>query len=173
MNQLQAKELLHLELFTGEDILQGTVSCPSSLRLFDVLNQAKEFCVFHDFCQSDSEINGDKNDCLYVRTGAISFAAVEDFDTGRGVKAKGKSWVGFPVIAKAQRQVTVRLQNAVINGDVHFGRGQSLADLMNDERSFLPLTNASIAFRSNQPLNRPFVAINKRQIILIKNREKS
>ena len=51
-----------------------------------------------------------------------------------------------------------------ITGNIHCRQGQTIMDVIGDERTFLPLTSVNIHFENNIDCTRPFVAVNKRKI---------
>jgi hypothetical protein len=53
-------------------------------------------------------------------------------------------------------------------GNIHLASKQTVRDVLKDHRLFLPLTDATITDDSGFRGERPFVAVNKRQIITLR-----
>jgi hypothetical protein len=172
MNQIQSIKTLPVELYTGDEVLSGRVSCPSSSRLLDLLNNRgverwnakNELIEFHGFLYGTSGEEHQGINVLRIRKSALHLVAVDDVDLGRGAGADNSQRV-YPVVNKTQVRVTLRLPNYTLLSNIHCSEGQTIEDLMNSDMTFLPLTHVTITRDQHEYGTRPFVAVNKEQII--------
>jgi hypothetical protein len=172
MNSAINIKQLPIEVFTEDEVLTGHMSCPSSIRLLDFLNQTgveklnsrNDFCIFDDF-QSYSNISQYQEvNRLFIRKASIHFVAVDEVNLGRGAGAeKGRN--GYPVVPKSSVLMTLRLQNHKLTGNLYYGRGQTIKDSIDSDTAFLPLTHVTIIRDQHVYGIRPFVAVNKEHII--------
>ena len=171
MSQKSA-EILQLELFTEARVVSSEVCCHSGLRLLDILNDSGslgqsergDFLEVAELCAGvygDEIIPPSKH---YVRKGAVQFAAVTDADAGRGAGI-GDSANVHPFVRKSRLTLSVELPDYTLIGSIHCCQGQTAQDVLNDGRPFLPLTDVIIACQEGFYGTRPFVAVNKQQVI--------
>ena len=172
MNQVQSIKTLQVELYTGDEVLSGRIPCPSSSRLLDLLNirGVEGWNAKHDLIEFHSILYGPSGEelqgmnVMHIRKSAIHIVAVDDVDLGRGAGADSSQRV-YPVVNKTQVRVTLRLPNYTLLSNVHCIEGQTIGDLMNSDMTFLPLTHVTITRDQHEYGTRPFVAVNKEQII--------
>jgi hypothetical protein len=172
MNQVQSVKTLSVELYAGDEVLSGQICCPSSSRLLDLLNSRgvekwnpkNELVEFHGFLYGTSGEELQGVNVLRIRKSALHLVAVDDVDLGRGAGADGSQRV-YPVVNKTQVRVTLRLPNYTLLCNIHCSEGQTIEDLMNSDMTFLPLTHVTITRDQHEYGTRPFVAVNKEQII--------
>lgn len=172
MNQVQSIKTLPVELYTGDEVLSGRISCPSSSRLLDFLNNraveirnAKHDLIeFHSILYGTSGEELQETNALHIRKSAIHIVAVDDVDLGRGAGADRSQRV-YPVVNKTQVRVTLRLPNYTLLSTIHCIEEQTIEDLINSDITFLPLTHVTITRDQHEYGTRPFVAVNKEQII--------
>jgi len=167
MNRVQSIKSLPVELYTGDEVLSGRISCPSSSRLLDLLNGINvksELIEFHGFSYGTIGDELQRMNGLYIRKSAIHLVAVDDIDLGRGAGADRSERV-YPVVNKSQVRVTLRLPNYTLLSNIHCSEGQTIEDLMNSDKAFLPLTHVTITRDQQEYGTRPFVAVNREQII--------
>ena len=172
MNQLQSSESLPIELYNDDEVMSGQISCPSPLRLLDLLNGTgvetqngrNEFFTFEGFLDASNASGRKEMRTLYIRKAAIHLVAVDEVDLGRGVGA-GMSQKGYPLVHKSSVRVTLRLRNYKLIGNVHCVLRQTVQDLLNSNTAFLPLTDVTLIREEHVLGTRPFVAVNKAQII--------
>ncbi len=152
-------------------MISSEVCCPAGLRLLDFLNGSNPLrqSVRGDFLEL-VVLRADHGDALhlppieYVRKGAIQFAALTDADGGRGAGTGGAP-KAYPFVRKSRATVSLELPDYTLIGSVHCGQGQTAQDVLNDGGPFLPLTEVIIASQDGFYGTRPFVAVNKQQVI--------
>jgi len=162
-----------LEFYTRSHVLSGQVSCPSRSRLSDLLNESSlERSVKGEFIEfvnayypgnGDGDTHQDKPK-EYIRKAAIQLVAVPDADLGRGI-GTGNNPKAYPFVRKYTARVSLQLETYTLIGSIHCCQGQSVQDVLNDNTLFLPLTDVTIAREYHVYATRPFVAVNKQQII--------
>jgi hypothetical protein len=158
---------LELEFFTESQILTGGISCPAGMRILDLLNTPcngitnikTEFIELKDHSNPETEA---KSVC--VKKESVLFVSAPDENLGRGLGANGEFKV-YPFVAKTPVRVSIQLKGYLISGNLFCSRNQQMIDVFNDGMFFLPLTNATIYRDSVFWGNRPFVAVNKQQIV--------
>ena len=168
----QSAEILQLEVYTQSRVISSEVCCPAGLRLLDILNEPvpHEPTVKADFLVVAELRARVYDDVLmppprqYVRKSAIQFAAVTDANAGRGAGA-GDVPKARPYVRKSRATVSLELPDYTLIGTVHCDQGQTAPDVLNDGRPFLPLTDVVIACQEGFYGTRPFVAVNKQQVI--------
>ncbi len=171
MQQLATNQVA-LEFYTPSRVLSGYVPCPTGLRLLDLLNgvvtrepETKgEFLEFYDTSYPSPECSHPDETREYVRKAAIEMVAVSDANLARGIGARGVSRL-YPFVEKAPVRVSLELPSYSLVGNVHCVHGQGVHQVLNEDASFLPLTDVSIAHQYSFYGTRPFVAVNKEHII--------
>ena len=160
-----------MEFYTGSRVLSGQISYQVGSRVSELLNGlvAAErpvksgFIGLSDCVHLENAGDSKQERTVYVRKSAIQLAAISDSNAGRGAGAD-VSWKGYPLVHKKPVVVTLDLPRYTVTGNVHCREGQTILDVLDDERTFLPLTSATITFGNNLEYTRPFVAVNKRDI---------
>ena len=71
---------------------------------------------------------------------------------------------GIPFVSKTTRKVIIELPGYLLSGDLHLPEGQDIQAVLKEEKPFFPLTDAVITDDTGLRVERPFVAVNKRQI---------
>jgi len=160
---------LELEFFTQSQIFEGQISCPAGMRILDMLNtpcspaqNAKvEFIELKDHLKSDNGCGEPKTVC--IKKEDIIFVSAPDANMGRGLGAKGEFKL-YPFVPKTTIRVSIELPAYSITGNLFRAKNQTMMDVLNDEMFFLPLTDVPIGKDNRYVGERPFVAVNKRQI---------
>jgi len=117
MNQPINNNSLPVELYTDDEVLIGQMSCPSSSRLLDLLNNSglqafisrDKFCIFDGFSCLDSGSAGQEPHRLYVRKSVVHFVAVDDLNLGRGAGAD-RDRKTYPVVSKSSVRMTIKMK---------------------------------------------------------------
>jgi hypothetical protein len=156
-------EQLVLEFFTGSEEIHAGIFCPQNLRVSDVLNRVDDAGswrnAFIEMVESGIE--------AYITRDTIEFVAAEDPDAGRGV-GRNSEMRGYPFVEKTPIPVNVQTASYRIIGKAYHMKNKNLKATLSENSIFLPLTDALIMRGSRLIGRRPFVAINKKQILSIK-----
>jgi hypothetical protein len=70
-------------------------------------------------------------------------------------------------VVKTPIEVHVKRESYSISGKLFRNKKQNILDVLNDGMFFLPMTDVTISMDSGYFGNRPFVAVNKQQIISV------
>ena len=159
---------LELEFVTQSRIFEGQISCPAGMRILDMLNtpcspaqNAKvEFIELKDHLKTDS---CGKPGMVCIKKEDILFVSAPDANMGRGLGAKGEFKL-YPFVPKTPVRVSIELPAYSITGNLFRAKNQIVMDVLNDEMFFIPLTDVTIGKDGRYVGERPFVAVNKRQI---------
>jgi hypothetical protein len=170
-NQTCAKNAFKIEIYAHSTVRTGKVFCPTASRVTDLLNnqcfiRAPGDEGFIELMESDTDA-GQNASKLYFRKSTIELAAVTDADTGRGVGATSDH-KSYPFVSKIPKQVTIKLPSYTVSGVVYCSADQSVLAILNEEKAFLPLVSTIIEDNAGHRENRPFAAVNKRQIISLR-----
>lgn len=160
---------LELEFYTQSQKLKGQISCPAGMRVLDLLNtpgnlaqNAKvEFIELKDYSRTDDISSEPKT--VYIKKDDVLFVSAPDVNIGRGLGAKGEFQV-YPFVPKTKMRVSIQVNNYSISGTLFRAKGQTVMDVLNNDMFFLPLTYVLISKDCRLTGDRPFVAVNKRQI---------
>jgi hypothetical protein len=168
INQSRVENLLEIEVYTQSPVKKGKVSCPSIVRALDLLNNhffpdAIDDKNFLELMESGAAAGQDAPK-LYFRKSAIDLIAFTDANAGRGNGAV-PSLKAYPFVSKMPRHVTIELHSYTVVGSIHCASDQSVMTILNERKAFLPVTDAVITNGSGFRGERPFVAINRHQII--------
>jgi hypothetical protein len=171
MTRETASNLVPLEFYTNSRVVSGYVSCPNGARLLDILNGTSaaernlkgDFLEFIDAPHPEEELPRE-NGKGYVRKSAVQLVGISDSALGRGIGASDGPKL-YPFVKKSPVRVNLELQTYTLIGSIHRTQGQTMQDVLNEDSSFLPLTDVTIAREYSVYGTRPFVAVNKQQII--------
>jgi hypothetical protein len=169
---------LQLEFYTQFRVLSGYIHCPVERRLLDLLNDAGasdydingEFLEFIDISASSEDQAYQQGLKEYIRKAAIQLVGISDTNLARGVGTKAGSKL-YPFIQKSTFPVSLQLQTYTLTGSIHYSQGQSVQDVLNEQKLFIPLTDVTIAHQYGMYATRPFVAVNKEQVISSREEE--
>lgn len=163
----QTQDWLALECYTEDDVLAGRIRWPVGLRLLDLLNslyttQRDSSGDFLDFVDISEETDSAQT---FIGKPAVQMVTVSDRDLARGAGTTQK----YPFVHKSQVQVSLRLKTHVVSGTMHLAEGETIQDVLNRDTLFVPITGATLATVENQFYgHRPFVAVNKKHIALVR-----
>ncbi|MGA3094782.1 MAG: hypothetical protein ABSD79_05320 [Dehalococcoidales bacterium] len=171
INQNQGENLLEFEVYTQSPVKTGKMPCPSIVRVLDLLNNLfspadADDKSFLELMESGA-VAGQDTPKLYFRKSAIDLIAFTDTNTGRGIGAAPGPKV-YPFVSKMPRRVTIELHSYMVVGSVYCASDQSVMTILNERKAFLPVTDVVITNGSGFRGERPFVAINKHQIISLR-----
>jgi hypothetical protein len=160
---------LELEFYTQSQRLKGQISCPAGMRILDMLNtpcdpnsnDKTEFLELKGYSKTGNNFREPQTVC--IKKDDILFVSAPDVNMGRGLGAKGEFKV-FPFVPKEKMRVSIRLNSYSITGTLFRANNQTMMDVLNDGMFFLPLTYAMISKDNCDFGDRPFVAINKKQV---------
>jgi len=96
---------------------------------------------------------------------------VREFEDGqtRGIGSE-PGYKSYPYAPKSSIAVRLHLPFYILTGHIHCARGERVSDVMNLALRFLPLTNVEICPSvGSSESGVSFVAVNKRQIILLED----
>jgi len=105
---------------------------------------------------------------VFFRKSAIELVATSDVNAGRGTGAESNHKDYYPFVRKIPTRVTIALPSYTVTGGICCADDQSLLAAINGYRDFLPLTTALITSVSGYREERPFVAVNRHQIISLR-----
>ncbi len=158
---------IELEFVTASNSLKAGISCPTGLRILDLLNTPcsglqntkSEFIELQDRSNPNNTTR-----TIFIKKEALLFVSAPDENLRRGLGANGDFKV-YPFIEKTSLRMSVQIQNYLLIGNIFMKKGQDLLTMLNDDMFFLPITDVTLALDSAYLGNRPFVAINKQQIV--------
>ena len=169
MNQ-PISNVVPAEVFSRSDVASGQVICPCRARLLDLLNGRyvdrsgqSDFVEFEESSSSLPSGSSSGTRTEHVRKQAIELLALSDPDLCRGQGAADNNV--YPYKAKKPIWVKVRMHGYTLTGRMYCSQGQTIGDVLAEDCTFLPLTEATIASRNYVYGSRPFVAVNKSEII--------
>ena len=152
----------------------GYIYCHPGRRLLDQLNEVFPFAV--PDAREFIPIREGKMYSLREGSEAVEFAClnkvnilfVGEFEDGqtRGVGSKPGD-KRYPYLHKSPRAVKLYLPFYIMTGNIHCSEGQRVSDVLNLPLRFFPITDVEIHPEAGNDLKSGFVAVNKRQIILL------
>jgi hypothetical protein len=163
---------IDVELFAGPEVLYGRLTCPTGSRLSDLLNDSlpterEARSTFLEFLlkprPGDFE-PGENEAREYIRKSAIDLLAISDGDVGRKTGNSGRRNAHL-FQKKSPVRVVLQLGTFTLIGDIHRSPGQTVHDVLNDDAQFLPLTDVTMVRDSLIYGTRPFIVVNKREVI--------
>ncbi len=169
-DQLAIKVYLQTQVISGffhnpgderlADILSGiAVKRPESRAMFLELTDAT---VQHRDAGQESLPNA------YINKAAIEFATTSEADSGRGLGAKAGPRP-YPFVEKSPVRVNLRTSSYFVAGNLYRASYQTVWHVLEEKPTYLPLTDAEIGtLASGDRWNAPFVAVNKEQILFLR-----
>jgi hypothetical protein len=161
-----------VELYAGPDVLCGRLTCPVGSRLSDLLNDSASsngearstFLEFAPTSRPGETEPREGESREYIRKSVIDLLTVSDRDVSRRTGSSGlrqAQWFRKKTLVR----VIIQLGTYTLVGDIHCNADQTVHDLLNDDAQFLPVTNVTMVRDSLVYGTRPFVAVNKREVI--------
>jgi hypothetical protein len=104
----------------------------------------------------------------YIRKAAVELLAISDGDLRRGIGGRSDAKV-YPFKQKSRvpvnLQLNLQLNAYAVTGSIHCSQRQTIQDVLNDDRPFLALTDVAMPHEFHICGTKPFIALNKQQII--------
>ena len=158
-------ELLVLGIFNDSEEIRTRFLCPPGYRIIDILNRTSDGTPGHNsFIEL---VDGDTQQEVYISKEIIQFVAVDDANAGRGFGSDPRH-TNYPVVEKLPVKVNVQLKSYRLIGMAYQAKNKSLKTMLGESIVFLPLTDVIILRESKLIGEKPFVAVNKRQILSLK-----
>ncbi len=175
---MDATDQLAIKLYLQTQVISGFLHNPANQRLTDILSgisvrrpeSRAMFLELTDVTVQHGDGGEETLPSAYINKAAIELAATLEADSGRGLGAK----VGprpYPFVEKSAVRVRLRLRTSgyVIAGNLYRAAHQMVWHVLEEKPTFLPLTDAEIgALANGDRWNSPFVAVNKEQILLLR-----
>ena len=158
-------ETLVLDIFSDTEEIRTRFLCPSGYRITDILNRVGEGIPGQNsFIEL---VDGETKQELFISKEVIQFVAVDDANAGRGFGSDPRH-THYPVVEKLPIKVNVQLKSYRLIGKAYQAKGKTLKAVLGENIIFLPLTDVIILRESKLIGEKPFVAVNKKQIISLK-----
>jgi hypothetical protein len=154
-----------LNFFGESDSIQARLNCPSGVRIIDLLNRTDYASPARNMFLELIDINA--GEVTYLRKETIQFVTADDARTGRGFGGVA-GHTHYPVIEKLPVRVNIELKSYRLIGQAYYMKNRTLKAMLAENAVFLPLTDVIIMRESRLIAEKPFVAVNKRQIISLK-----
>ena len=178
------KVQIHAPTYTLTHVCVGYIYCLEGRRLLDQLND-----VFPSTLPEEKAFLSIKEVEMYSLKGAPEKAGAEGktaqfaclnkanilfirgFEDGQTRGIGGKTgYKGYPYVLKSSIPVKLHLPFYVLTGHMHCAKEERVSDVLNLPLRFLPLTNVEICpSAGSSESGVSFVAVNKRQIILLED----
>ena len=100
----------------------------------------------------------------YVRKSAIDLVAVAGENDGKVTAGVAAEDVGR-YLEKSPARISLDVGSYTLTGDLHCAPGETVEDVLNADAPFLPLTSVTMVRDNLLYGNRPFIAVNKREVI--------
>lgn len=172
-------EKLSVTLYMETQVFTGFIHQLREERLLDFLNGASlstpetsgTFLGLSDVTISHTNGKKEKLPTTYVNKATIQLAATPDGNSARGIGAKVGS-KPYPFVPKSPVWVSLRMPAYALIGSMHCASGQEVRHLLGGKLMFLPVTDAKIRPITNGIWwTAPFVAVNKEQIVSLRQEE--
>jgi hypothetical protein len=169
---------LKIFLSVQSRVISGHIYLQGEERLLDVLNRVSkrsesrsEVLELSDVDIKDSQGQVEHRASVFVMKPSIDFAVTWERDGGRGVGAN-KDIRAYPYTPKSPVAAKVDLPTHSLNGQVHCTRGQRASNLLEENTTFIPMTNVSVEPpESGLWRDIAFVAVNRGQILCLQPEE--
>ena len=167
-----------VRLYMHNKLLIGSLNSPiPESRLLDILSgtipsrpeERGEFLELTDVVVQRGDGTVKKTPFAYIRRSSIHLAATLVPDLGRGLGARigPKS---YPFMEKSPLSVELETSDYEVTGNIYLTTYQRSWQALEDAPIFLPLTDAEIcSLTSGARWKVPFVAVNKEQILSVKD----
>ena len=159
-----------VSFYTRAKACNGFIYCPNALRLLDVLNTAasppsESNGTFLRFIDAPDKKNSPESYASYINKTTVELVALKNGDLARGCGSQGRMRP-YPYIEKTPVPVLLEMRNFILTGNIYCLTGQDLADVLNQDAMFLPLTDVIItSLRDGANLSCPFVAVRRDDVI--------
>ncbi len=165
MSETNGSQVLDIEVFSQSPVRSGSLRCPSSMRFIDLLNS--QFSGAEEsFLEMTAALDG-RTVKVFLHQSKLEIIALTEGETRRGIGASSNA-KAYPFVSKTARRVSIEMPGYSISGELHLPEGQDVASLLREPKAFFPLTSAVIAGESGLRIERPFVAVNKHQMVSLR-----
>jgi len=173
---MDATNRLGIKLYLQTQVLSGFIYNPSKERLLDILSgisvkRPESRAKFLELTNVTVQHADGKEESLpsaYVNKAAIELATPLDAHSGRGLGAQ----VGpksYPFVEKLVVPVRLRTSGYAITSSLHRAPYQRAWHVLDEKPTFLPITSVEVvALASGDQWKAPFVAVNKEQILFMR-----
>lgn len=160
-------------------VLTGFVSLPPGKRLSDFLNgdligqsnNSGMFLKLTDVAISHADGTQERTETIYINREAIQMLRTLEHDSARGIGAKD-GLKRYPFLHKLPVRATMHLPGYELSGCLHCTNVQEVPQLLAQELSFLPCTDAKIHdVNGDKWWNAGFVVVNRRQVCSFQQEE--
>jgi hypothetical protein len=161
---------LSVEFHMHSQIPNGYIHVQNELRLLDILNATGPADAKSGYIEFMTVVNpsGDGYvEARDVRKAAICVATTSDANVARGAGGK-PSPRPYPTKEKSHVRISLETPDLSMVGTMHGLPFQTIADVLDENTPFLPLTDVTMAREGHLYGERPFVAVRKDQILLLK-----
>ena len=175
MDRQNIDVVVHLD----SEVLTGVVSLPPERRLSDFVNYdlvehsetSGIFLKLTDVTISRPDGTKERTRTIYINRAAIQMLRTLENDSARGIGARD-GLKQYPFVHKSPVRIMMHMLHYELTGYVHYANEESVSQLLAQERTFLPCTDAKIREAGRDEWWRAgFVAINKRQVCYLKQEE--
>ena len=171
MDYQNGTEIYQLNIYTSFEVLRGEIGCPTGLRLSDLFNISKtDFLEFINVRDSSSENAEPDKHRSFIRKDQIQIVGVSPADAGRGIGAKSDA-KSYPFVPKNKINVTLQSQTCHISGSINMREGQTIESLLQEDKQFLPITEAAIEYGQGTIDPWPFAMVNKKHLFRLEENQ--
>jgi hypothetical protein len=174
-----SEERLSLTVYQETQVLIGFINQPHEQRLLDLLNStslgapetSSTFLELSDVTIFHTDGKKEKLPTAYINKATIQLAATPDVNSARGIGAKAGP-KSYPFVPKSPVGISLQVPAYVLVGSMHCAIGEVVRNLLGGKLTFLPVTDAKIRPITNGLWwTAPFVAVNKEQIVSLRQEE--
>lgn len=175
------KVQIHAPTYATTHICTGYVYCLEGRRLLDHLNDVFPSIMSEEKCFLSVKevemysIEGERKTTQFacLNKANILFVKEPEDNQTRGI-GKKPEYKGYPYVPKSSIPVRLHLPFYILTGHMHCARGERASDVLNQALAFVPLTSVEICPTvGGSESGISFVAVNKRQIILLEDLQTS
>jgi len=159
-------------------VYTGHVYCLHQRRLLDQLNEmfpgaaAESKPFLRVKAGKIYGLRGEKEDVEFACLNKSHILFVREFEEGQTRGLGGKpGYKGYPYVSKSAVAVKIYLPFYALTGHMQCAQGERVSDVLNKEPQFFPLTDVEVnSSLGGRDLSISFIAVNKRQIIFLQER---
>ncbi len=176
---MDATDQLAIKIYLQTQVISGFLHNPANERLTDILSRISVrqpesramFLKLTDVTVQNGHGGDETLPSAYINKAAIELATTLEADSARGLGANKAGPRPYPFLEKSAVKVRLRLRTSgyVIAGNLYRAAYQMAWHVLDEKPKFLPLTDAEIgASADGDRWNAPFAAVNKDQILLLR-----
>jgi hypothetical protein len=172
-------EKIQVTVYIEAQTITGNVSLPCGQRMSYLLNSIilgqhennATFLELTDVTISHEDGTKERAQTSFINKAAIQLLTTLEKDLARGIGAKD-GLKHYPYVHKSPIRASMRTLSYELTGDMHCAGGQRIQQLLEEELTFLPLTDARIRVaKGGDSWGATFVAVNRRQIFSLQYEE--